>query len=686
MKPKPVLKLLATLLFLIFSTVAFSQKPPEKFGKISEDYFTGNVCPIDPNAHAWFIFDYGNSWFIYADTEIKSNDPTQRKGFQLYFKRHFRLKIADNQGFDWANFEIPLYRDEDKEQITSIKAQTYNIENGKIKVTKLDRKDVFQEETSQNWITAKFAMPDVREGSVIEIEYIIKSDFFFNLRPWYFQKTIPVLQSEYHVSIPEYFNFNQTQRGYTPFQRNSEVRSRELKLNYHQLSDGLVTKKETYTSSFRFNEYIFHYDATSVPAFPNEEFLRTANNYLTRIEFELQSTKFPNSVLNTYTSSWETINKNLMNSTYFGKEVGKTSHLKDDIALLKSMFPDESSLLAGAFELVKQKMTWNGSSNKYVNTSLGKAWKDGSGNCADINLNLVNLLGALGFKSFPVILSTQDHGIIHPAHPSVSIFNYVIAMVEYGGDTILIDATDKHSEINLLPVRCLNDKGRIVNETGGNWIHLMDYKPWTTNETYFLTIGADLGVVGICQSMMKDYARYQIKNDIYKNNGLDGYQKNLETIIPCTIRNMNVNGLDSLNESVQLKFELTKDDVIEKANDLAFFKPAFRPFVTKNPFRLEERQFPVEYNYPCEVKQVYAFTLPENCTILELPQPLSVTTPDGSLKYTYNVSQLSNSIYVTVGFTLNRTLFLPEEYEMLKNIYQMIVDKQNETVVLKIAG
>jgi hypothetical protein len=686
MTPKPILNCLAALTLLAFSTAAFSQKPPEKFGNVSADLFSSNVCPIDSNAHAWFLFDYGNSWFQYADTDIRSNDATNRKGFQLYFTRHFRIKIAGNEGFSWADITVPLYRDTDKEQITTIKAQTYNFENGKVNVTKLDRKDIFQEETSQNWITTKFAMPDIREGSVIEVEYTIKSDFFFNLRPWYFQKSIPVLKSEYHVAIPEYYNFNQTHKGFIPFQRNSEIKPRELKLNYHERSEGLVTRKETYTNSFRYNENVHHYNAINVPAFPDEEYLRTADNYLTKIDFELQSTKFPNTAPVMYTTDWGTINKNLLNSSSFGKELGKTGHLKDDVALLKQMYSDEKTLLTGAFDLVKSKMTWSGSRNKYVSSSLSKAWKDGSGNCADINLNLVNMLGELGFKTWPVILSTQDNGIIHPANPSVSSFNYVIAMAVYGGDTILMDATDRHSEINLLPVRCLNDKGRIVNETSGRWIYLMDYKPWIINENYFVTLNENLNVSGKYQSLLRDYAKYHFKNDFSKNNGQDGYRQDLETKTQCSIMNMHVDGLDTLKEAVKVTFDLTKEDLVERANDLVFFKPAFRPYISRNPFKLEERYFPVEYNYPCDVKQIYTFILPEKCTILELPKPLNVRTPDGAMKYLYNVSQMGNTVHVSVAFSLSRTLFLPEEYEILKNIYQMIVDKQNETIVMKVEG
>ena len=66
--PKPVL-LIALILNII---LAFSQKPPEKFGKIETKDLKMKTCPVNSNAHAYFIFDYGNSYFEYADKKISS--------------------------------------------------------------------------------------------------------------------------------------------------------------------------------------------------------------------------------------------------------------------------------------------------------------------------------------------------------------------------------------------------------------------------------------------------------------------------------------------------------------------------------------------------------------------------------------------------------------------------------------
>ncbi|MBK7174839.1 MAG: DUF3857 domain-containing protein [Bacteroidales bacterium] len=679
---------LGIILIVVFANVftnSYSQNPAEKFGDISMDELKNKICPIDSNAHAYYIFDFGNSYFQYADTKISSDDVnSSRKGFQLYFTRHYRIKVIDNQGFSWADIEIPLYRDGDKEKILNLKACTYNLENNKIVKTKLEKKDTYTEETNKYWITEKFAMPSVREGSIIEIEYTIKSDFYFNLREWYFQSMIPVLQSEYHVSIPEYYNFNQTQKGYFPIQREYDRKHKKISITYHQKAEGTAVKEQTYTNLYEYYEDIYHFYAKEIPAFPIEEHLRSEENYLSKFEFELQYTRFPEAKMKYYTTSWEDINQNLLDDDRFGLEINRTSHIKQDAEALKQLKQEEIILLNSAFSLIKNKLAWNGYKNIYPTTTLSKAYKEGNGNCADINLNLIILLRGLGFNAFPVILSTQENGVIHPAHPSISRFNYVIAMVKVENDTLLMDATDPASEIGLLPVRCLNDKGRIINNSNGDWISLMDYKPYSMIESYEVEITDDFELRGTNQVILKDYAAYLIKKEIKKHNNLDEYKSSLEKQTNgYRIHEIEVLGIDTIQDDMRMSLNFTQRNYAEQSHDIVFFSPVYQPFISENPFKLEILEYQFEFNYPVTIQQIYSIRIPGNLAISEVPKPLRARTPDGKMKYYYNIDQFDDKLTLSVMFSMSKTLFLPEEYQGLKAFYQMIVDKQKELIVLR---
>ena len=105
-----------------------------------------------------------------------------------------------------------------EEELVTLKAVTYNLENGKVVETKLETKSaVFKDKINKNLVVKKFTFPNIKEGSIIEYEYKLNSDFIFNLQPWDFQGEYPCLWSEYNVSLPEFYYYVTLTQGYQPF-------------------------------------------------------------------------------------------------------------------------------------------------------------------------------------------------------------------------------------------------------------------------------------------------------------------------------------------------------------------------------------------------------------------------------------------------------------------------------------
>ena len=70
------------------------------------------------------------------------------------------------------------------------------------------------ENQSKFYDAKKFAIPNVKEGSVIEVFYTLESPFVFQFRSWEFQSEIPKLQSEFWALIPGNYLYNVSLRGY----------------------------------------------------------------------------------------------------------------------------------------------------------------------------------------------------------------------------------------------------------------------------------------------------------------------------------------------------------------------------------------------------------------------------------------------------------------------------------------
>ena len=214
------MKLTAITLVLSISLSTFAaeiQKTP-KMGKVTMDEMKSTACPIDSSAQGYYIFEKGSTKFVYHNTTVRSDESGSDKGFQMTYKHHSRVKILNKAASYLGDFEVRLYKQgSSSEKLVGIKGFTYNLENGKIAKTKLSPKQIIYEESSDHITIVKIAMPEVKEGSIVELEYEISSDFLFNLQEWYFQREVPVLYSEYLVGIPEFFHYKPSTYGYYPY-------------------------------------------------------------------------------------------------------------------------------------------------------------------------------------------------------------------------------------------------------------------------------------------------------------------------------------------------------------------------------------------------------------------------------------------------------------------------------------
>ena len=190
-------------------------------GKVTIQELNQKKHATDTSAVAAILFSKGKSFIEYTNTD----------GFVLISEIEYKIKIYKKEGLNWANKEIAYYVGGTSKESASInKATTYNLVNGKIEKTKLNGEGEFKEDVNKNWNSLKFTMPNVKEGSIIEYKYTIKSKYFSNLQDWRFQQIIPVDYSEYKTIIPEYFSYNFYTRGSFKLDINKESKSRSIEL------------------------------------------------------------------------------------------------------------------------------------------------------------------------------------------------------------------------------------------------------------------------------------------------------------------------------------------------------------------------------------------------------------------------------------------------------------------------
>ncbi len=655
----------------IFASVFISaqEKSPVKFGKISADDFKTTVYSIDSNAAAVVIADIGS-------TEIVGN---VKGWFSLEFKHFKRIHILKQSAYDIANVEIELYTSGQlEEDLQNLKAYTYNLENGKVVETKLDTKNaVFRDKKSKNEVIRKFTFPALKAGSIIEYEYKISSDYMRNLRAWEFQGGYPRLWSEYNVSIPEFLYYVFMSQGLQyNLAKDQKRRQEPFRVSFSQGAG--QSEYSNFTSGVTDHRFVMK----NVPALKEESFTSTLNNHIAKIEFQLAEIRNP-LTYQRIMGSWEDVSKLFLKSEYFGLHLSKDNGwLNEEQLIAVKGATSEINKAKNIYNYLQNNFTCNSYYGIDLDQPLKNILKDKKGNVAEINLLLIAMLRKAGLGAEPVMLSTKNHGYTYPIYPIINKFNYLICQTVIDGKTYFLDASRPRLGFGKLSWTCYNGHARIINERATPIEFSSDSLKERKLTSLFIVNGEKGEINGYMQQTPGYYESYALRDRV-KDKGIDDLMKDIKKDFgsDVDISNPKIDSLDKLDESIQLLYDLKLN--IEK-EDLIYLNPMFGEGYKENPFKSAERTYPVEMPYTRDETYVLRMDVPEGYQVDELPKSIRVNfDEEGKSFFEYIIAQSEGVVSLRSRIKLNRSYFLPDEYEYLREFYAMIVKKHNEQIVFK---
>ncbi|GHA26723.1 hypothetical protein GCM10007103_05130 [Salinimicrobium marinum] len=644
---------------VLLLTCTFLQAQNFKFGKVSEEEVLEKSHPKDPEANAAILFREHNTYY----------ELNRMTGFVLVTKIHERVKIYNKDGFDYATKEVTYYKNgNDREKMSGAKGVTYNIVSGELVEEKLNKDGIFDEEVSDYQLKTKLTMPAVKEGSVIEYEYSIRSPFLTSIDIVPLQSMIPINKLEAQVTIPEFFNFkkhmNLKSGLYFPIEE-----SRKSDVFW---VDG--------SSNVNFTQNKYAISAVDIPALKEEAYIDYLQNYAAFLKWELQYTKFPNSVIENYSQTWEGVAKSIYDDGGYSKEFGRSSYYKNDVDALLSGVIDPLEKAALIYNLVREKVKWNEYLGFLTEDGCRSAYKDGEGNVGEINLMLTSMLKYAGLNASPVLVSTQSNGI--PVFPTRSGFNYVISGIEMADQIVLLDATDKTTAMGELPRRARNWQGRIIRENGSSaWIDLMPHYTSDRNSTLNVMLGEDLILKG---KVLNKFTGLDAKDyrDNFAGINLDQHLEQLE----LNKGNIAISNLETLNEDfpgkeIEEKYEFELQDGLESINGKMYLKPLLFLALEENPFKADERQYPVIFDYPLSRNNTVNIMVPEGYQVESIPESIISDFNNGAGTFKFIASQNGQFLRVQAILEVKTIAYSNKEYKALKDFYALMVEKQTEPIV-----
>ena len=649
------------LFFLLawpFMTLTAQDNVNMKFGKPTQEEMQMTSYEADPNAEAVVLCRLTNveytvqsiSFLVdyHEKCRIKVLQPSGDRFAKVVIPYKQKMSVGNNiGGLKVTGFALPqpngssnsyfegesgsmtesVFGTDADESVEDIKATAYNLEGNKVVKTNLKKSDIVKKKIDDHNYQVEFTVPNVKQGTVIEYEYNIHSQLFWELRDWYAQCEIPVVYAKLDMNIPSYLIFNIEDHGIQRLTYTCTVGSLKFKLVSDPLSNPMTINT---------NHYI--YEGRNLIGMPKDDYVWNVQDHCAGITAELKTYRLPGMSQMDYAKTWDQIDEMILNSDDLGIRLNDHSPLANELQEAKiGDIANTRDRVAAVYQLVMQKVKWNG---KYALSPAltSETLKKGSGTNADINLLLIQSLHDVGLTAAPVVLRTRDLGLLPYNFPSIrKLSTFIVGVIMPTGGNIYLDASNKNGWLNMVPEVMLVEKARLVQKNKkSQWVNL--------------------------QNVSKSEKSTVIDAKLSTDGTLSGKQ---------TTR----------NEGGE-----TKESEFTKKGQVTDGQINICPFPDKmieNPFTAKTRKMPVEF--PClrSDRINITITLPDGYVLDGEPKNTTITTPDKGIEGRILTTVTDERVLLSCQFSINKISHSEKNYEDLRQIFDMLSKYTSQQLVFK---
>jgi hypothetical protein len=334
------------------------------------------------------------------------------------------------------------------------------------------------------------------------------------------------------------------------------------------------------------------------------------------------------------------------------------------------------------YQYLQDNFTCTNYGRLYTDQPLKNILKEKKGSEVEINLLLVAMLRKAGLPADPLMLSTKSHGYALSVYPIMDKFNYVVCRTAIGDKTFYLDASRPRLGFGRLTWECYNGHARVINPEATS----VEFSPDSSNErktTSLMLFSDEKGEIsGRMQQTPGYYESYSLRSRI-KEKGPEELFKDIQKDfgLEANISNTSIDSLEKYDQRLQLNYDvklnLEKDDII-------YLNPMFGEGYKENPFKSATRAYPVEMPYAFDEVFVLRIDVPSGYEVDELPKSIKVNFDEGGESFfEYIINNSGGVISFRSRIKLTRSYYLPDEYEILRDFFNLIVNKHNEQIVFK---
>jgi hypothetical protein len=418
-----------------------------------------------------------------------------------------------------------------------------------------------------------------------------------------------------------------------------------------------------------------------VPAFREESYMLASSNYRSRLVFELKEFRRLDGVATKFTRDWDDVDKQLRFDKDLGRQLSYKNYFAKQLPQEILETPDPLERAKKVYGFIQGHFDWNGIYRYLSDIRVKEAYEEKTGNGAEINLALINALESADIPAHIAILSTRDNGIPTQLNPVLTEFNHVVVFLEIEGRKYLLDASSKHAAFGVLPFDDLNGVARVMDfKNGSFWHTIIPVKNNVRNVSTQLSLSAEGNITGQVREIYTGHEAL-VRRNLIGDQG----QEYIETRKVLSSEDLKIARIEIENfdekEANLVETYSVQQELEEAGNHLLLEPFVIARFFTENPFKLEERNYPVDLGYP----RTYSANLQMDLgdfKVLEMPESRVVNLPEDSGTCQVVYTEADGKLMSRFVLKLNQFHLAPFKYLSLKEFFSTVVEILNNDVIL----
>ncbi|HWD88695.1 MAG TPA: DUF3857 domain-containing protein [Mucilaginibacter sp.] len=613
-------------LITVLSSFSIANAQVRGFGNIDTADLRLTSCDFEKDAKAEVLIDHCIASFT---------------GHVLVLEHHLRLKIFDLSGSsDLGDISIEEPNNGQIRFMSDLQAETVNLNNGKIEITKLDKKSFYKQKIDKWTSKTTFTFPNIKNGSILEYAYNETYNWATHIPDWYFQGDLPVRYSEYDIKVPKSYAFK----------------------HKFYFAEHVLTNSDSVVA------------AANIPSLRREPYMDTYHGNLQRVSFPFANGNNPS-------DTWQQIGSKYIFGSNYGQQLEiKLKNEEILINAVKDMAPRQK--MAYLFKKIRDTLSVDEENIFYDN--IGKAWNRKKGSRQQINIILCRLLEQAGIDANLVMVSADGDDRIYPGDPSSRNLDEMLVYVKTGDDVYVLDASDKDAKWNDIPYYALNTYGLYL-DVNNHFITLVfiEDKNKARNAVFvnaeILPNGKMTGTAQITNAgynRIKTLKKYKEAGDKKFSDALRQNDNNLR-ITSFKIDNMEIDTLP-LVQNVEFTYEAPDAD-----GDYLYINPKLFSTLETDPFISKERVSSIDFVYRNNYAISGRYKIPQGYKVDALPKNVSMLMPDSSIRFKQMASEDDGFVNVHWVIDYNKSYFNKDEYPALFVFFRKMFEMLSGQVVLK---